>query len=126
MTNLDPAPPPLRILHLEDNENDHLLVRGMLEADGLKCEFSMARSQHEFQTALHDGRCDLIISDFSIPSFDGMKALALAREARSEIPFIFFSGTMGEEVAVESLRTGAVDYVVKQRPRRLVPAVRRA
>lgn len=116
----------LRILHLEDNEIDHLLVAEVLRADGLRCEFVLAKSGQEFADALSLGGYDLIISDFSLPSYDGLAALSMAHERVAEIPFVFFSGTIGEEVAVESLRHGAVDYVLKQRPNRLAAAVRRA
>ena len=126
MIEATPAPSIIRILHLEDNENDHLLVKGMLEEAGLRCELSLARSREEFESVLRSGQYDLIISDYTLPSYDGLRALTLARESHSETPFIFFSGTIGEDVAVESLKTGATDYVVKQRPGRLVPAVRRA
>jgi PAS domain S-box-containing protein len=117
---------PVRILHLEDDENDHLLVKEMLAAEGLACELTLARTRPDFEQALRADQYDLIISDYTLPSYDGMKALALARQWHSRVPFIFFSGTIGEEIAVESLKTGATDYVVKQRPRRLVAAVRRA
>lgn len=115
-----------QVLHLEDNESDHLLLVETLRADGLNCRVTLARSKPEFIEALQRAAYDLIISDYSLPSYDGMKALALAREANSETPFIFFSGTIGEEVAVESLKNGAADYVLKERPGRLVAAVRRA
>jgi two-component system, cell cycle sensor histidine kinase and response regulator CckA len=120
------TPPPIRVLHLEDTEADHVLVREMLAAEGLACEIELARNRTEFEAAVQRGRFDLIISDFSLPSYDGTKALALAEQWQKDVPFIFFSGTIGEETAVESLKTGATDYVVKQRPRRLVAAVRRA
>src|SRR5580698_5248868 len=116
----------LRILHLEDNETDHLLVAEVLVADGLKCEFILAKSREDFIKALTQGKYDLIISDFSLPSYDGLSALAVAQEMHAETPFVFFSGTIGEDVAVESLKHGAVDYVIKQRPGRLTAAVRRA
>ncbi len=116
----------LRVLHLEDNENDHLLVTETLRADGLQCEFTLAKSKSEFTEALRHDNYDLIISDFSIPSYDGLSALAVAREVSPQTPFIFFSGTIGEDVAVDSLKYGAVDYVLKQRPHRLIPAIRRA
>jgi len=116
----------MRILHLEDNENDHLLVVETLRADGLKFEFTLAKSKGDFFEALRKDGYDLIISDYSLPSYDGLSALAAARELHKNTPFIFFSGTIGEEVAVESLKNGAVDYVLKQRPGRLVAAVRRA
>jgi PAS domain S-box-containing protein len=117
---------PVRVLHLEDNENDHLLVAEMLQADGLNCQFTLARSKEEFSMALGKAGFDLIISDFSLPSYDGLSALSVAREYHADTPFIFFSGTIGEDVAVESLKNGAVDYVLKQRPTRLIAAVRRA
>ena len=116
----------MRVLHLEDNENDHELVVATLEADGLKFDFTLTKSKAEFIQALRDDGHDLIISDFSLPSYDGLTALAAARELSPGTPFIFFSGTIGEEVAVESLRNGAVDYVLKQKPGRLGAAVRHA
>ena len=117
---------PVRVLHLEDNEADHLLVCEMLRTDGLPCEMQLARNQPEFEQALQRDKFDVIISDFTLPSYDGLRALSLAEEWQKDVPFIFFSGTIGEETAVESLKTGAVDYIVKQRPHRLVAAVRRA
>lgn len=116
----------MQILHLEDNENDHLLTAELLREHGLKCEFSVARNHSEFVRELGRKKFDLIISDFSLPSYDGLSALSLAQEMHPETPFIFFSGTIGEEVAVDSLKNGATDYVLKQRPKRLVAAVRRA
>src|SRR5882762_720686 len=116
----------LRVLHLEDNQNDHELVVATLQADGLKFDFTLAKSKGEFVEALRGDGHDLIISDFSLPSYDGLSALAMARELSPATPFIFFSGTIGEEVAVDSLKNGAADYVLKQKPHRLVAAVRRA
>src|SRR6202042_2954848 len=69
---------------------------------------------------------DLILSDFSLPGFDGMAALAIARVEAAGIPFIFLSGTIGEERAIEALKCGAIDYVLKSNPMRLVPAIKRA
>ncbi|HEV2436123.1 MAG TPA: PAS domain S-box protein [Verrucomicrobiae bacterium] len=117
---------PVRILHLEDNENDQILVREMLLNEGLACELVTIKTREDFNSAVRQNKFDLIISDYTLPSFDGLRALSLAREVCPETPFIFFSGTIGEEAAVESLRNGAVDYVLKQRPSRLAPAVRRA
>lgn len=126
MSEISPPSPRIRVLHLEDNLEDHLLVREMLTAEGLVCDFTLTKNRPEFEIAVQLGKYDLIISDYSLPSYDGMKALSLAAQWQKEAPFIFFSGTIGEETAVESLKTGAMDYVVKQRPRRLVAAVRRA
>jgi len=116
----------VRVLHLEDNENDHVLVAETLCADELDCEFTLAKSRDEFEAALRRAEYDLIISDFTLPSYDGLTALSLAQEVRPETPFVFFSGNIGEDIAVDSLQHGAVDYVLKQRPSRLVPAIRRA
>jgi two-component system cell cycle sensor histidine kinase/response regulator CckA len=116
----------VRVLHLEDNEMDHILVAETLSTNELICEFTLAKSREEFETALRRAEYDLIISDFTLPSYDGLSALSLAQEVRPEIPFVFFSGSIGEDIAVDSLQHGAVDYVLKQRPGRLVPAIRRA
>jgi two-component system cell cycle sensor histidine kinase/response regulator CckA len=116
----------VRVLHLEDNENDRLLVEEMVRADGLDCEFTAVQTRDDLESSLHKGGFDLIISDYSMPSFDGMSGLSIAHELSPKTPFIFFSGTIGEESAVNSLKRGAVDYVTKQRPHRLVPAIRQA
>ncbi len=116
----------LRVLHLEDNENDYVLAKEMLAEGGLRCEFELAKGRVEFEAAIRRVKYDVIISDYTIPSYDGLTALSLARQWQQEVPFIFFSGTIGEDIAVESLKTGATDYVVKQRPQRLLAAVCRA
>ncbi len=124
--NTDILKRPVRVLHLEDDEKDQLLVAELLRENGLQCEFAVARSRDEFTDALKCGPYDLIISDFTLPSYDGASALSLAREMCPETPFVFFSGTIGEEAAVEGLKSGAADYVLKQRPTRLGPAIRAA
>jgi PAS domain S-box-containing protein len=122
----DPFDSHWRVLHLEDNENDHLLVAAVLRADGLDCEFARVKSEEEYCQALEEGGYDLIISDFTLPAYDGLSALSLAQKRAPEIPFIFFSGTIGEDLAVASLQRGAMDYVLKQKPGRLTAAVRRS
>lgn len=117
---------PLRILHLEDNLLDAELVQAMVEAEAPTCDIHRVERRDDFLEALNHRELDLIISDHSLPSYDGISALALAREVRPSTPFIFFSGTIGEEAAIESLRNGATDYVLKQRPDRLLPAIARA
>jgi PAS domain S-box-containing protein len=116
----------VKILHLEDNLLDRELVAEMLAENGISCEIEYAEDRHTFAAALERGGIDLIISDFSLPSYDGAQALELARQVRENVPFIFFSGTLGEEAAIESLKNGATDYILKQRPGRLVAAVQRA
>src|SRR6185369_7252462 len=116
----------MRVLHLEDNENDQILVQEMLRADGFACEMVVVQNERDFKVALERQPFDLIISDFSLPSGNAIEALAIAREQSPQTPFIFFSGTIGEEAAVETLKQGASDYVLKQRPKRLTSAVRAA
>lgn len=83
-------------------------------------------TREAFKACLERGGYDLILSDFSMPEFDGLNALGMARLQRPEIPFLFVSGTIGEELAIEALKSGATDYVLKDRLPRLEPAVRRA
>jgi signal transduction histidine kinase len=116
----------VRILNLEDNPRDSELIQLRLEAKGVECELVRVETEPDYLRALQQEGVDLIIADLALPSFDGASALGLARQHRPEIPFIFFSGTLGEEAAIECFRKGATDYVLKQRPARLVPAVRRA
>jgi PAS domain S-box-containing protein len=116
----------LRILHLEDQPLDAELIQAMLTSDGFDCDVLRVETREDFEAALDQGDFDLILSDKTLPSFDGLTALAIACERRPEIPFIFVSGTLGEEVAIESLKNGATDYVLKQRLKRLVPVTRRA
>ena len=115
----------LRILHLEDDAADAELVAATLRADGVACEIVRAASREQYATLI-DGSWDLILSDYSIPGFDGATAQRIARERRPAVPFVFVSGTMGEELAIERLNEGATDYVLKQRLSRLSSAVRRA
>ena len=117
---------PLRILHLEDDSNDAALVQATLEAGGISCATLCVRNHDDFVAALKKGGVDLILSDCSLPAFDGMSALKIAHARWPAIPLIFVSGTLGEERAIESLKSGATDYVLKERLARLVPAVRRA
>jgi len=116
----------LRILHLEDDPDYAELVRAMLETDGLSLELVCARERSGFITALEQQEFDLIISDYCLPSCSGLEALRLAQEKAPGIPFILVSGTIGEQAAIESLKHGATDYVLKQWLDRLVPTVRRA
>src|SRR5437773_582533 len=117
---------PLRILHLEDDPNDVELVGATLEADGLDCDRKVTSTREEFVSVLEQGNPDLVLSDFSLPGFDGLSALEIARRRSRDLPFIIVSGTLGEEAAIDSLRCGATDYVLKHRLTRLGPAVRRA
>ena len=117
---------PLRILHLEDDANDAEIIRGVLEAGGIECRIDRVETRDDFLAALQAGGFDLILADFSLPSFDGLSALHLTLERRPDVPFIFVSGTLGEEVAIEAVKIGAMDYVLKERLSRIVSSVHRA
>jgi len=117
---------PLQILHLEDDAADAALVLSTLEAGGIPCAVTRVQTRAEFVAALEEGGHDLILSDYTLPAFDGLSAIALVRARWPDLPVILVSGTMGEEFAIESLKSGATDYVLKSRLSRLVPAVRRA
>ena len=117
---------PLRILYLEDDPKDAELVQAMLEAEGVDCLVTRVETRVDFLASLEQDGFDLILADYSLPSFDGISALKLAVDKRPELPFIFVSGTMGEEVAIEALKIGATDYVLKTRLSRILPSVQRA
>jgi diguanylate cyclase (GGDEF)-like protein len=114
------------VLFVEDVETDAELAVRRLRRDGLQCSYTRAETEAHFSAALRSGEYDIILSDFSLPQFDGMSALAIASRETPQIPFIFVSGTIGEERAIDALRCGAVDYVLKSNLKRLAPSVVRA
>jgi signal transduction histidine kinase len=116
----------LRILLVEDNAPHAQLVEHFLRESGLQFQLTRVETRDAFVEALEQRPPDMILSDYALPSFDGYSALALAREKAAHVPFIFVTGTMGEEVAIETLKNGATDYVLKTRLGRLGPAVARA
>jgi PAS domain S-box-containing protein len=116
----------LRILNLEDNADDAMLNQAMVSARWPDCQFTRVDNRANFIAALERKNFELILSDYTIPGFDGGEALALAREKSPETPFLFVSGTIGEDTAIEALKSGATDYVLKHRLMRLIPAVDRA
>src|SRR3979490_1232527 len=117
---------PLRILSIEDDPKDAKLIQDLLETEGIACEVTRVDTQAALLASVEQGGVDLILADYSLPSFDGFSALKFAMKACPEIPFIFVSGTLGEEVAIEALKIGATDYILKTRLSRLVPSVLRA
>jgi len=117
---------PLRILSIEDDPRDTELIQDLLETADIVCEVTRVDTQAALLASLEQGRIDLILADYTLPSFDGLSALKLAMKACPDAPFIFVSGTLGEEVAIEALKIGATDYVLKTRLSRLVPSVLRA
>ena len=120
------AQQPLHILSLEDDPHDTELIQGLLETEGIACELTRVDTQADFLASLQQGGIDLILADYTLPSFDGLSALKLAMNLCPDVPFIFVTGTLGEEVAIEALKVGATDYVLKTRLSRLVPSVFRA
>jgi DNA-binding NtrC family response regulator len=117
---------PTRVLLVEDVEGDAALSLYQLKKAGLQYVAHRVESEPDLRAALRTFSPDLILSDFSLPQFDGLAALDIAREAAPEIPFVFVSGTIGEERAVNALLRGAADYVLKSNLVRLPSVVRRA
>ncbi|MGB7084286.1 MAG: response regulator [Phormidesmis sp.] len=116
----------LRLLLLEDNPADVELLTTTLTSSGIDCEISVVETQVAFQSILETQQIDLVLSDYSLPAFDGLTAIKLVQSQFSNIPCILVSGVLGEERAIEALKCGAADYVLKQRLERLGPAVKRA
>ena len=116
----------LRILHLEDEPDFSDLVRSLLEKDGLAADVINVSNRKAFEEALAREEYDIILADYLLPEYDGLRALALARAKKPQTPFVLVSGTIEEQAAIEALKDGATDYVLKQLPERLVPAIRRA
>src|SRR6266513_2529293 len=117
---------PVNLLFVEDSAEDVQLALRALSRDGVEAEWRQVDSQSAMKVALAEGQPDAILSDFSMPGFDGLEALLLAREIAPDVPFIFLSGTIGEERAIAAIRMGATDYVLKSSMRRLGTAVKRA
>ena len=116
---------PLRLLLIEDSEDDAALLIRQLERGGLQVEAFRVDSTEALEEALKD-QWDLFISDFHLPGMDGLEALKIVRRSGLDRPFLMVSGVMGEETAVEAMRAGAHDYILKDNMARLVPAVNRA
>jgi diguanylate cyclase (GGDEF)-like protein len=126
VASMKPDGPDLDVLMVEDSMPDAELAIWRLTQGGFQCRYRVVTCEEELRSALLERAPSFILSDFSLPGFDGMAALAIATEIAPDVPFIFLSGTIGEERAIEALRRGAVDYVLKSNPMRLVPAVKRA
>ncbi|MDZ8263845.1 response regulator [Nostoc sp. ChiQUE01b] len=116
----------LRFLLLEDSPLDAELAQMILTEAGINCQLIRVETGADFLAALETEVFDLILADYALPSFDGISALEIARNRCPEVPFIFVSAVLGEELAIEALKKGATDYVLKQRLGRLVPSVQRA
>jgi PAS domain S-box-containing protein len=117
---------PLRILHLEDDPDYSDLVRTLLVEEKVCAEFVLVNNRADFESQLGQTPFDLILADHRLPGYTGIEALRTARLRCPDVPFLLVSGTLSEQAAIESLKGGATDYVLKQCTERLVPAVRRA
>jgi signal transduction histidine kinase len=116
----------LRVLVLEDEPTDAELALMSLAEGGFRCLPTLAAGRAAFESAFTPGRFDLVLADYSLPDYTGLEALALVRRTDALVPFVLVSGALGEERAVEALRAGATDYILKHGLARLAPAVRRA
>ncbi|MDI9614305.1 histidine kinase dimerization/phosphoacceptor domain -containing protein [Methanothermobacter sp.] len=115
-----------RILILEDVPLDVELMEREIRRSGIDFTSETVESEEDFVRALHEFRPDVILADHSLPSFDGLSALAIARKLCPDVPFIFVSGKIGEEFAVKALKSGATDYVLKSNFSKVPVAIRRA
>ena len=116
----------LRVLHLEDNEPDHGLAMQHLLRAGLAPEVLRVDSESAFRDALATQHWDIVLSDFNLPGFDGLRAQQILRDSGKDLPFILVSGEIGEDTAVAAMRNGASDYLLKNKLARLAPAVEHA
>src|SRR6476620_6107617 len=105
----------IRILHLEDERDFSDLVISLLQKEGVEADVSVTANKREFQHALENGNFDVVLADYLLPDCNGLQALEWVRARDAEIPFLLVSGTIGEESAIESLKAGATDYVLKTR-----------
>ena len=117
---------PIRVLFIEDSEEDMQLLIRQLRQGGYVPACERVDTADGLRAALHRGGFEMIISDYTMPRFSGLEALAVTLQLAPDVPFLMVSGTVGEEVAVESIRAGAADYLMKQNLIRFVPAVARA
>jgi DNA-binding NtrC family response regulator len=129
MTPADAATPagvPLRVLHVEDNELDAELVAQALRRSGFSASIAVVQTESDFERRLHASLPDVVVADYNLPQWKGMEALRVLRREGLDIPLILVSGALGDVTAVECIKQGATDYVLKDGLARLPEAVRRA
>lgn len=116
----------IKILHLEDSLRDSELIRSMIESGDIAHEYLLADNKNDFIHLLETENIDIVLSDYNLPDYHGNEALQLIKKKHADMPFIFVSGAMGEDAAINAMLNGATDYVLKHRLERLVPAIKRA
>ena len=121
-----PLDTPIRVLHLEDNALDAELIQRTLIAQCPQCELVRARGRTDYEAAIDRERFDVILCDYNLPDYSGLEALNIARERQPDAPVVVVTGTLSEDEAVECIKAGATDYILKSRLQRLGPAVTRA
>jgi diguanylate cyclase (GGDEF)-like protein len=117
--------PPLRVLFVEDSEDDLTLLLREMKKSGIELDYLCVDTEQSMQEALQNRKWDLIISDYVLPQFSGTKALEIIQKSGLDIPFLIVSGAIGEDLAVEAMKAGAHDYILKNNLKRLIPAVKR-
>jgi PAS domain S-box-containing protein len=116
---------PLRVLIVEDSPDDVTLLVRILRKGGFEPSFERVETEDAMRSALLEKQWDLVLADYRMPNFDGLRALAVLKESGLDIPFILVSGAIGEDIAVEAMKAGASDYVMKGNLQRLIPAIER-
>jgi CheY-like chemotaxis protein len=116
----------VRVLFVEDEENDVVIISHQIKKDGLQIVAERVETEAQLRSALEHFRPDVVLSDFQLPQFDGHAALRTVLEVAPHVPFVFVSGTIGEQRAIDALLEGASDYILKDNLKRIVPAIRRA
>jgi DNA-binding NtrC family response regulator len=117
---------PLHVLYLEDVVRDAELVEDTLSAHGITCQIRRVETETDFLAALDEGGFEIILADYTVAGLDGLSALRIAQERSPDVPFIFVSGTLSQDLAIEALKSGATDCVAKSELPRLVPSLERA
>jgi DNA-binding NtrC family response regulator len=116
---------PLHVLLVEDTPDDAVLLARALRRSGFAVKYERVETEAQMRTALEKGGWDIVISDYSMPEFSALEALRLTKMFDPQLPFIIVSGNIGEDVAVDAMRAGAQDYLIKNNLARLGPAVMR-
>lgn len=117
--------PKLKILHLEDNNLDAELINNILENEGFDFDIRRIETKEQFILEIENNAYDLILADYMLPAFDALTALKILQEKKIDVPFLVVSGVIGEEFAIDSIKAGVTDYVLKNRLARLGPSVKR-